>query len=154
MEVYAHPATSFVADFIGHANFLDGTVEAVVSGETVRVRTLGSLLDASSGPGQPVPRVGDQVTLVLRPEALQVEPRDGAVDGGLSGEVRRAVYLGAVAEYEVALHGGNTVSVAQYGPATRRLYTVGQQVVVRVLEDAAHVLQAPARAGMTRSENN
>jgi iron(III) transport system ATP-binding protein len=140
-EIYAHPATRFVADFIGRANFLEGSIESVAS-DTVRVRTLGSVLDAVTGPGHSPPSVGQRVTLVLRPEALNVEAREGPLPEGrgLAGEVTRAVYLGAVAEYDIAVVGGETLSVAQYGPAARWLHALGTPVVVRVLPGAAHIL--------------
>src|SRR5215510_9137037 len=62
-EVYRNPKTAFVADFVGHMNFL----KAEVVGEgTVRI---GPLMLAAETAGM---AVGESVTLCFRPEDIQV----------------------------------------------------------------------------------
>jgi len=81
-ELYTRPATPFVADFIGTANFLSGRFE---HGQV----TVGSHSFAHQQEGAPQ---GD-VTVMVRPEAV------GMTDGpGLSAKVRTAAYLGAVTD--------------------------------------------------------
>ena len=63
-EVYASPASEFVARFLGLSNLIQGTVE---NPDPLRVRTdLGSLLAAA--PDGHSPRPGDSVTVLIRPE--------------------------------------------------------------------------------------
>jgi iron(III) transport system ATP-binding protein len=97
-EVYTRPATRFVADFIGEANFLPAHV-AGTDGPGVRV-AVGPLTVtvaqavAWSGPA----------TLVVRPEAIAIRttrPPPGAPDA-LAGRIERAAYLGGAGEYVVA----------------------------------------------------
>jgi iron(III) transport system ATP-binding protein len=116
-EVYDHPRTRFVADFLGEANFVDGTV-AAADGQHVRVDTpVGSLLaDLASccGPGGEALRIApprSRVTCCLRPKriALSAGRQAGLADGAarIVGTVVRCVYLGELRQYFCDL-GGST----------------------------------------------
>jgi iron(III) transport system ATP-binding protein len=97
VEVYTRPATRFVADFIGEANFLAGRLLGATPGG-VAVE-LGSVTLTVAGPAPPGP-VPRPVTLVVRPEAIQLRP--GSPRGAaLAGRVERAAYLGGTGEYLV-----------------------------------------------------
>ena len=94
-DVYARPATRFVADFIGEANFL--AVEVVGKRPPGVAARLGPLIVVvpESGLGS------GPATLVVRPEAILIRragsgPRE---DGVLAGRVCQAAYLGAAGEY-------------------------------------------------------
>jgi iron(III) transport system ATP-binding protein len=100
-EVYRRPATRFVADFIGRANFVRGTVEAVVDG-AADVGLLGRSMRMPAAPGL---RAGSAATVVVRPESVRVG------DGDLRGVVRRATFLGPMAEYEIEVDGSVLVAV-------------------------------------------
>jgi iron(III) transport system ATP-binding protein len=96
-ELYARPATRFVADFIGRANFLNVTVmraahgwaEIMLWGQPMRVPA-----HASVGPGP--------AALMLRPEAICL-CRDGVAR--FQGRVRAVSYLGSAVEYEIETNG-------------------------------------------------
>ena len=97
-EVYTQPATRFVADFVGDANFLPAVVVGGdAGGVRVRVGPVTLVLPGRDAPPGPV-------TLVVRPEAVGLRPsRPGEPGPGvLPGRVERAAYLGAAAEYVVA----------------------------------------------------
>jgi putative spermidine/putrescine transport system ATP-binding protein len=68
-EIYDHPTTRFVADFIGETNLLDGTVEAPdANGLTVSLPgNKRILIAASSGH-----TAGEPVTVSLRPEKIRL----------------------------------------------------------------------------------
>jgi iron(III) transport system ATP-binding protein len=96
-EVYARPATRFVADFIGEANFLPVRILGQQrSGVVARLGGLTLLVhDSRLAPGPAI--------LVVRPEGILIRragpgPLD---DGVLVGRVRQAAYLGAAGEYVV-----------------------------------------------------
>jgi iron(III) transport system ATP-binding protein len=84
LELYTRPATRFVADFIGSANFLPGRYD-------------GATVDLL---GYRVPHVQDvaagDVTVMVRPEAVEFA-RDDEV--GLDATFLSAAYLGAVTEF-------------------------------------------------------
>ncbi len=97
-EVYRRPATRFVADFIGEANFLPVDVlGADAGGARARLGPLTLLV-----PGPPVPP--GPATLVVRPEAIRIRAAGGTASpaaDGLPGQVRHAAYLGAAVEYAI-----------------------------------------------------
>src|SRR5262249_29893167 len=78
-EIYRKPASRFVADFIGHANFLDVTVDGDVA-------TLADGTKVPCAGGRPA----GPATLMLRPEVLRIA--DG---GALVGRTVQAAFLGA-----------------------------------------------------------
>jgi iron(III) transport system ATP-binding protein len=96
-EVYTRPATRFVADFIGEANFLPARVVGVEDrGARVEVGPITVVLDGTAPAGP--------VTLVARPEAITIRPARGepAPAGALAGRIESAAYLGGAGEYVVA----------------------------------------------------
>jgi iron(III) transport system ATP-binding protein len=133
LEIYARPASRFVADFIGRVNFLEGRV-ASVAGETMSVAVRGRRLEL---PRQAV-AAGDAVTLVLRPETIRLAPA-GAASDGFPGVVRRALYLGATAEYEVDCDGTTLLAVSG-NPLDQGLLSEGTSVQVRFSPKTVHVL--------------
>jgi len=96
-DIYTRPATRFVADFIGEANFLRAEVIAH-DGAGVRVRLGPLVLSLAAGEHEPGP-----ATLVVRPEAILVRPAGPGppTAGVLTGRIRQAAYLGAAGEYVV-----------------------------------------------------
>ncbi len=93
--LYEHPATRFVAEFLGAANFIEGVVEDAAEWPLVRVRTgdaLGGVLLQCRL--HSMVEAGQTVLLVVRPERIRIggEPmRDGNV---LRGRVTEIYYLG------------------------------------------------------------
>ncbi|PYM61800.1 MAG: ABC transporter ATP-binding protein [Candidatus Rokuibacteriota bacterium] len=97
MDLYARPASRFVADFIGEANFLPVEVVARdATGAHVRLGPITlTVTDGHRGLGP--------ATLVVRPEAILIRaaPSGAIADGVLPGRIRSAAYLGAAGEYAV-----------------------------------------------------
>ena len=100
-EVYHRPATRFVAEFIGEANLLDGTVEAVEQGAPTRVSVAGdTVTTVASCAGAPC-EVGDRVSLVLRPEHLHLHrDRPNGVPA-MSGRVVEAIFQGSLIRFVI-----------------------------------------------------
>ncbi|MBN9243793.1 MAG: ABC transporter ATP-binding protein [Mesorhizobium sp.] len=97
-EVYETPATAFVADFLGKANMLPGTV-ATADGVRAKVAlAAGQSVEVVSP--RPLSQ-GTAVTVVVRPQKLFV----GSATAGnrLSGRVVSTSYLGGSAIYEIDL---------------------------------------------------
>lgn len=92
-QIYARPANRFVADFIGKANFVPARV---LDADTVLI---GSQPVQVLQHEQPVER---EVTVVLRPEVLQLD----RVSGAFHGTVLRTNFLGSLAECTIELDDG------------------------------------------------
>jgi len=102
-EVYETPQTAFVADFLGKANMLAGTVSVAAGNSATVDLAIGQTVKVAT----PRPLgVGSAVTVVVRPQKLSVGP--AATTNRLSGRVVSTSYLGGSAIYEVDL-GGTTV---------------------------------------------
>ncbi len=95
-EVYRRPASRFVADFIGRANFLNGEVLAV-KGEDLEVSLLGAELTIPAGAGH---TTGGTAVVVARPESVRVG------EGQLRAKVKGSTFLGSFVEYELELGDG------------------------------------------------
>ena len=102
LDVYARPGTAFVAEFMGKANILNGTVESV-EGDTVRVRIAPTLVLGLARGGRDY-RPGQPVRCVVRPEHIHVDP-----DGPLEVAVRRVVFQGSYVEYLTEIQGQECV---------------------------------------------
>jgi ABC-type Fe3+/spermidine/putrescine transport system ATPase subunit len=107
-DVYERPQTLYGAKFVGAANCLTGTLTEVDSGEAVVTVASGERLRARAEWLQS-PDLGSPVTVVVRPEDVEVAAPDQAVNV-LSGKVRQASYFGSHRELLVAI-GGDEVKV-------------------------------------------
>lgn len=119
-EIYEHPATRFVADFIGESNLLEGRV----------VHTAGRRAVVQIGPlktnvfsDSPL-QLHQRVTLALRPERIQLcFPDEG--NGIWTGLVEELLYAGKETRYRVRVSPEITLTVIS--PGTNGI-TVGERV--------------------------
>jgi spermidine/putrescine transport system ATP-binding protein len=96
-DVYERPQESFVADFIGISNLLDGEVA-----DAGRVRLANG--DVVPAPLEDRHAVGDQVKLAVRPEKIMLdEVEEGMVS--VTGTVQQRVYLGMTTQVTISLGG-------------------------------------------------
>ncbi len=90
-EVYENPANSFVANFIGENNNLQGRIESV-EGPTCTVRLMtGETVTARVGA---VGAAGDRTTLSVRPERLEINPATASFTNRFKGTVLEVIYFG------------------------------------------------------------
>jgi spermidine/putrescine transport system ATP-binding protein len=110
-ELYEHPATRFVANFIGTSNILTGRLERkgdawALAGQGPDERVL--LADPGrAGPGQ-------EVELAVRPEKIVLrteQDRPGPDRCALRAKVHEVVYLGTSTQYRTVTDGGQTIAV-------------------------------------------
>ncbi|HSW09976.1 MAG TPA: ABC transporter ATP-binding protein [Bacillota bacterium] len=122
-EIYHRPATRFVADFVGKADFVPG----VVGSEGVAA-AIGTFPLAGPGwePGRPV-------ELMIRPDDV-----DFTVDSEGPASISGVRFLGASVLYELTLPGG--LKIHSLKSSTR---TVAPGTRVRMNIDAAHVIVFP-----------
>jgi putative spermidine/putrescine transport system ATP-binding protein len=89
-ELYEHPASAFVAGFVGTSNLLEGDVAEAILGTTG--------------------------LFTVRPEKIRLQPRDATIEPGectATGVVREVVYLGAATQTVVDLDAGGSLIVLQ-----------------------------------------
>ncbi len=111
-EVYEHPATPFVAGFVGTSNLVEGEMAKRITGSPSRFS--------------------------IRPEKIHLVPLpvDGGNDGMLTadGKVRDVIYLGLYTRYLVELNGGGDLVVVEQNLKTTSMDVMkarGQEVRLR-----------------------
>jgi ABC-type Fe3+/spermidine/putrescine transport system ATPase subunit len=100
-EIYFKPESQFVADFVGAANFLEGTVIRMEDSFIV-VKSNQSVLKVDKG--NHTVNIGDQVTLVIRPECISLSPNAGGQgfnQHGVTGQIVKSHFLGRTVRYWV-----------------------------------------------------
>ncbi len=115
-EIYEHPATRFVAGFIGTSNLLTGTVtrlagELAVIEVSEAEQILVPVRGLRVGPGSPL-------ELTVRPEKIDLatrRPADGAC--ALRGTVTEVVYLGTSTSFAVTTTTGAEMVVFRQNSA-------------------------------------
>ncbi|MFM9884687.1 MAG: ABC transporter ATP-binding protein [Burkholderiales bacterium] len=97
-EIYKQPRTKFVADFVGAANLIVGTVRNDLSGDgRVVVETTGKAVVHGMNPGY---ALNGEVTLALRPAFARISSTaDPAALNNWKAHVKQRVFLGDVMEY-------------------------------------------------------
>jgi spermidine/putrescine ABC transporter ATP-binding subunit len=120
--LYRHPASRFVADFVGKSNIFSGELVAGAGGRGLDFR--GDGLEVRLGLTGPAAGKAD---LMIRPEDLSIEtaaPADGRT--ALAAEVLQSTYSGDRALYALKLANGREISA--YGAARTGIHPEGAKV--------------------------
>ncbi len=114
-DIYNEPVNAFVADFIGEANILNGTMI-----DDCRVRILGKELECvDKGFGKNSP-----VDVVIRPEDIIIVPPE---NGQLTGVVESVTFKGV--HYEMSIRVGKCEILVQSTRCAELNSTVGMRVI-------------------------
>jgi len=113
-ELYNRPASRFVADFLGEANFAAGRV--VQAGPLAMIETPCGVFAA---PQSHRLSVGTEVTCCVRPERIELSPSAAGAAGPapqgvtqLAGRIDSSTYLGGLRQYLVRLTSASAVEPA------------------------------------------
>ncbi|MFT3689256.1 ABC transporter ATP-binding protein [Paenirhodobacter sp.] len=117
-EIYNHPATKFVAGFVGTLNTLDAEV---LDPETGRIRIAGTETILH----RPLP--AGRVSLGLRPEAVSLG--QNGHDIGLTGRIAEVDFLGSVIRLRAEL-GGQMIAFDTFNTSVGVPPKVGETVVL------------------------
>ncbi|MFQ3455115.1 ABC transporter ATP-binding protein [Bradyrhizobium sp. UFLA01-814] len=119
-DIYARPADSFVADFIGTTNFLSGNVAEAprANGQTQVTLADGQRVTLQS---ERRPALGDKVTFAYRPEQMRLATdQDSDINGSIvEAAVVSHSYVGG--RWQIGLDvGGNQIRIETQDAATDR----------------------------------
>jgi spermidine/putrescine ABC transporter ATP-binding subunit len=131
-ELYLHPATRFVATFLGDANLIESTV-IDIGMDRLTLGVDGSRWDIATSERHPA---GANVLAVVRPEAIRLSE----TEGNFKGRVVTSTYLGAKAEYLVRV-GDQTLQVVQPNPTRGSRFAEGAEVGVSLPHAYVHILK-------------
>jgi iron(III) transport system ATP-binding protein len=124
-SLYHNPETAFVANFIGESNVVDaelrgeGNNRQLLLGDAAIDMVKGKKISHQNGP----------VKLSLRPEVLEIVPKDEISPQDLSGKIVQSAYMGPVIEYSIETKVGILFTRA---PAYAGQYQTNDDVCVRI----------------------
>ena len=124
-EAYYYPNSSFVADFIGEANFLKGIVKGqdLVEIGNARVKCATGSMEE-----------GKECSVVLRPEGACLGD-----SGSIKGELLYSCFMGAYQDYHVRID-NTLVKIQEYNPKNKKIYNVGDEVYLNFEENTLYAL--------------
>ncbi|MGQ0668151.1 MAG: ABC transporter ATP-binding protein [Actinomycetota bacterium] len=135
-EIYEEPETTYVADFLGVSNLMDGSASSPAGDGRCRVQ-LGEF-ELVAARGETDAR-GD-VRLVIRPERVKLEAHGTAGENRVPGMVERVVYVGSTMQVIVHLAPGPTLQAWVQNEGGGLPFGQGAPVSVHLPADALRVL--------------
>lgn len=140
-ELYEAPQNSFVAQFIGENNTLEGVVTEI-KGNTCTVKLDGGeMIDA-----QPVnvSAVGDRTRVSIRPERVEVN-KERLQEGAhtLKAKVLEFIYMGDIFRTRLSVAGNNDFVIKTRNAPDQVRLKPGQEIEIGWLPEDCRALDAP-----------
>ena len=137
--VYNEPANHFVADFLGHSNFILGDVVDVENHHVnVKIETGDTLLADNKGAFSK----GDPVEMIVRAQRFDVFPKDEfePVEGmnHFQGRIKDRSYMGGEVSYFIELGSDREIHVISM--MRTRIYNIGEEVSIQVAPHHCHLI--------------
>ncbi len=119
-EIYEHPATKFVATFIGETNIFDGSIRSI-NGESLSIQIENGDVKATGSEFA----AGEFINVSVRPEKMKyaLDPVEGFT---LIATVKDYVYVGSVVKCIAVLPNGNELKIERL--AGQPLPQLGEQI--------------------------
>ncbi|NMC31258.1 MAG: ABC transporter ATP-binding protein [Veillonellaceae bacterium] len=130
-EIYATPASQFVADFIGTANIIPSSVLSCGNGEA-EIEALGTRFRVKTGLAL---QKGDAVKLIVRPEAVALSR-----DSGIPAEIASSVFMGSYQDYVLSAH-DQTLLIIDSDPANHETFDAGEKVFLGIAPNKLHIVK-------------
>jgi putative spermidine/putrescine transport system ATP-binding protein/spermidine/putrescine transport system ATP-binding protein len=137
--VYNQPVNHFVADFLGHSNFIKGEiVEVKKEHVNVKIET-GDLLIADN---KGTFKMGDRVELVVRAQRFDLFSKEEFNEeegmNSFEGRIKDRSYMGGEVSYFIELAEGREIHIISM--MRTRIYSIGETVSVQVAPHHCHLL--------------
>ena len=127
-ELYESPQNSFVAQFIGENNTLEGTVKEIRDGVALVELDDGVLIDAKP---VNVSQPGERTTISIRPERVEVDlSRLSESAHTLKAEVAEFIYMGDVFRTRLKVAGRDDFIIKTRNSADQQRLKPGTQVEI------------------------
>lgn len=146
-EVYRRPSDTFVADFIGNANLLSGSVVSThADGYTVGLDAGPEVVVDDRSTDAAAVSDGDSVTLLFRPERFRVHPAgaDVAAPNKVRGSVEESTFLGSRMDYFVRV-GDDRLHVVQQNLEDDETFQAGDEVVLAFTSQSPFLIPGGGR---------
>jgi iron(III) transport system ATP-binding protein len=117
-EIYKEPASKFVADFIGKANFIPAKA-IEVKNNNVTIELWGETFHIQKNKNIDT-KTGEDITILIRPEAIEIDE-----NGQFDSEISMSTFMGNNQEYFVE-YNGITLNIEQTNPEFSKVKTSGK----------------------------
>jgi iron(III) transport system ATP-binding protein len=138
IEIYNHPATLFVADFVGQINIVKGkTNKKLGEQEAIFDTEIGTLKVSTGGE-----EYSGEVYLAFRPENVELYRQNNPPvneENVLEGTIDTTQYLGNLLRLDVLVP-EKKIRVELHNPAKRGIYAPGEKVYLHIPPTMIHVL--------------
>jgi putative spermidine/putrescine transport system ATP-binding protein len=142
-ELYESPQNSFVAQFIGENNTLEGTVKEIKGGVALVELDNGDLIDAKP---VNVERPGDRTLISIRPERVEFNrERLKAGVHTLKAEVLEFIYMGDIFRTRLKVAGRDDFIIKTRNAPDQRRLQPGEEIEIGWLPEDCRALDLPAR---------
>jgi spermidine/putrescine transport system ATP-binding protein len=150
-ELYEHPATRFVANFIGTSNIIAGRLDRKGDGFALAGLRPDERVLVGDGDGL---EAGQDAQIAVRPEKIVLRAESDPPPPGscaLRVKVTEVVYLGTSTQYRTLTDGGQSVVVYRQNAASTRGadVLVGQVGWLEWPQEHSYVLGGEAKEGAT-----
>ncbi len=131
VEIYEQPKTRFVAEFIGESNFLIGRITAHQQDKSLVLIDEDLPLLISSVNHLPIDTI---ITLVVRPEKIEIYPPTNTAESNILGIVENLVYIGTDTRYIVGLTDKTKIVIRRQNINRLHLnqYFIGEKVKINI----------------------
>jgi putative spermidine/putrescine transport system ATP-binding protein len=139
-QLYEEPENSFVAQFIGENNTLEGTVKEIKGGVALVQLDNGDLIDAKP---VNVTEAGQRTRVSIRPERVEMDPtrlQDGAHT--LKAEVLEFIYMGDIFRTRLRVAGKDDFVIKTRNAPDQVRLKPGQQIEIGWLAEDCRALDA------------
>ena len=138
-QLYEAPENSFVAQFIGENNTLEGVVKEIKNGTALVQLDDGALIDAMP---VNVSKAGERTRVSIRPERVEINPDLGPDSHTISAEVMEFIYMGDVFRTRLRVAGRDDFIVKTRNRADQVRLEPGANVQIGWLPQDCRALDA------------
>jgi spermidine/putrescine transport system ATP-binding protein len=128
VQIYEHPKTAFVANFLGQTNLFEGTVAGIEGDElAVKVKETTIFVPLSSTEIR-----SGRIVLGVRPEKVKIvdQGKPGLPKNQINGSIKLTAFVGVSTQYEVITNWGQEVSAFEQNIDPTDLGRPGQAVTL------------------------
>ena len=126
IQIYEHPKTAFVANFLGQTNLFEGTVAGIEGDElAVKVKDVTLYVPLSSTEIR-----SGRIVFGVRPEKVKIvdQGKTGLPKNQISGAIKLTAFVGVSTQYEVITNWGQEISAFEQNIDPSDLGRPGQAV--------------------------
>ena len=138
-ELYEAPQNSFVAQFIGENNTLEGVVKEISGGRCTVQLDGGEMIDAMP---VNVSKVGERTRVSIRPERVEVNPELGEGAHTLKAKVKEFIYMGDIFRTRLSVAGNEDFVIKTRNRPDQVRLKPGEDVTIGWLPEDCRALDA------------